>query len=206
MIDEPISYEIINNINHKDFFFVQIGANDGISNDPIRKWIIEYNWSGLMFEPQLKCFQDLKILYENNKNIQTINCGIAKENGKKILYKHSLGSGGSSLLLRKEYCSKDLFEEVDCITFEEMINIYKIKNIDLLVIDTEGYDLQILDSIDFNLIIPKNIWFEKWIHDFDDMNNINFPTSLNKNMHIVNKFTDYGYSFFDYGDNVLLSR
>jgi FkbM family methyltransferase len=206
MIDESIPAEVIERINHPDFFFVQIGANDGVFYDPIRRWIVEHDWSGLMFEPQTDCVEKLRALYAGNDKIRIANLGIAKEGGKRRLYRHAFGSGCHSLLLRREHCDGDSFDEIDCITFEQAVRIYGIRHIDLLAIDTEGYDLQILDSLDLDTIKPQNIWFEKWVHDFDDMNNQDQPTSLDRNFHIVQRFIDAGYSLTDYGANVMLSR
>jgi FkbM family methyltransferase len=206
VVDESIPAEVIKSINRPGFFFVQIGANDGVFYDPIRRWIVKHDWSGVMFEPQAQCVEKLNALYSGNPKIRIANLGIAKESGKRKLYRHAFGSGCHSLLLRREHCDGDSFDEIDCITFEQAVRIYGIRHIDLLAIDTEGYDLQILDSLDLDLIKPQNIWFEKWVHDFDDMNNQDQPTSFEQNFHIVQRFIDAGYSLTDYGANVLLSR
>jgi FkbM family methyltransferase len=206
VVDESIPAKVIKSINRPGFFFVQIGANDGVFYDPIRRWIVKHDWSGVMFEPQSDCVEKLNALYAGNPKIRISNLGIAKESGKRKLYRHAFGSGCHSLLLRREHCDGDSFDEIDCITFEQAVRIYGIRHIDLLTIDTEGYDLQILDSLDLDLIKPQNIWFEKWVHDFDDMNNQDQPTSFNQNFYIVQRFIDAGYSLTDYGANVLLSR
>ena len=39
---------------------------------------------------------------------------------------------------------------VKCISFSDFIKLNSIDSLDLLLIDTEGYDYQILMSIDFN--------------------------------------------------------
>ena len=50
--------------------------------------------------------------------------------------------------------------EINFINFETLINKYEIKSIDKLQIDVEGAEFDILNSIDFNKIIVKNILFE----------------------------------------------
>ena len=45
-------------------------------------------------------------------------------------------------------------------TFSDLIIKHKVKDIDLLQIDTEGYDGELICSIDFNLIRPKFIRYE----------------------------------------------
>ena len=47
-----------------------------------------------------------------------------------------------------------------CISLSDLIKEQNIKHIDLLQIDTEGYDYQILKSIDFTIVKPTIISFE----------------------------------------------
>jgi hypothetical protein len=35
-------------------FFVQIGPHDGITGDPLRKFVLKYHLSGVLVEPQLR--------------------------------------------------------------------------------------------------------------------------------------------------------
>ena len=47
-----------------------------------------------------------------------------------------------------------------CLTFNDLIKKHDIKNIDLLQIDAEGYDGELICSIDFDNIKPKFIRYE----------------------------------------------
>ena len=49
---------------------------------------------------------------------------------------------------------------VDTITFQQLFADYSIQSIDLLQIDTEGFDAQVLQMFPFNQIKPKLIHFE----------------------------------------------
>jgi len=51
-------------------------------------------------------------------------------------------------------------ESVPCISFARLVADYAIEKIDLLQIDTEGYDVEILMDIDFDSIRPTIIHFE----------------------------------------------
>ena len=51
-------------------------------------------------------------------------------------------------------------ESVPCLSFARLLADYDIQNINLLQIDTEGYDVQILMNIDFDIIQPSIIHFE----------------------------------------------
>ena len=52
-----------------DFFFVQIGANDGINHDPLHEYVTKYNLSGLVVEPQPDVFELLRKNYESFKKV-----------------------------------------------------------------------------------------------------------------------------------------
>ena len=51
-------------------------------------------------------------------------------------------------------------EEVKAITFDELIQRHHITTLDLILIDTEGYDLNILKMIDFSRFRPKLVIYE----------------------------------------------
>ncbi len=36
---------------YKDLHFIQIGANDGVTNDPIHDLVKSYHWKGVLVEP-----------------------------------------------------------------------------------------------------------------------------------------------------------
>ena len=48
-----------------EFFFIQVGANDGRTGDPIRKHIERYQWRGLLLEPLPNVFEVLTRNYQN---------------------------------------------------------------------------------------------------------------------------------------------
>lgn len=164
--------------------YIQIGANVGndefyqkICNlkEPINLYLIEAN-------PYL--IENLKQNYLknlNNFNIHFINAAIVphKEQQKVNLF---CGSSDqfSSLLDRKSFHLNAGSIEVDAMTFNELISQFNIKNIELLFIDTEGLDYSIINSIDINLYIIKQIECEIWPYDIDSSPSFSTgPTFLN---------------------------
>jgi hypothetical protein len=55
--------------------------------------------------------------------------------------------------------------KVKCVSFSEFIKINSIKKFYLLLLDTEGYDYEILLSIDFSIVKPRIIRFEHGIRN-----------------------------------------
>lgn len=173
---ESIFQKYVN--NHKEFFFIQIGSNDGKTQDPLHKYIIKYNWKGILIEPVNYLFKRLLKTYHNKKGLTFKNVAISKKEGYRDFYRikenneantpfwhNQLGSFNKEIVLkhRKLIPNFDKYlikERVKCISFDKLIKENKVKNIDLLQIDTEGYDFEIIKLIDFKKLHPKVIIYE----------------------------------------------
>ncbi len=183
----------------KDFFVVQIGANDGYINDPIVKLIRKGNWRGVLLEPQKLVFsQYLQPLYSHYTGIHLVNAAIGSTKEVRELFTISfsaerwatgLASFVKSSLEGKindgyvDSCVKK-FEEiapankedyiqtqtVECITFESIIDQFKVTKIDLLQIDTEGFDFEVIKMFPFEIMKPKIISFESERLSSNDFN------------------------------------
>jgi FkbM family methyltransferase len=147
------------------FIFVQVGANDGISGgDPIRKHLLQNKWKGLMIEPNPVAFSKLQHLYEHQPNITLENVAIAPAKGVGNLYVNPNENTTGSMILgvaqhQNPSVKLDVFE-VTCIPLDQVLQKHRISAIDLLQIDTEGFELSVLKSLDFNRVSPKIIHFE----------------------------------------------
>jgi FkbM family methyltransferase len=168
--------------NTPDFFFVQIGANDGIMEDPIHDFIIRYGWKGILVEPQKKEFERLKKTYESQSGLIFENLAIAKKTGTTNLYRLKddlvteqrlsgvatitpwIGEIGKISWFGKKDVglkrSDIIKEKVDCITFSDLMKKYAVTRIDLLQIDAEGYDFEIIKTVNFDQLRPRIIQFE----------------------------------------------
>ncbi len=171
MIDEQIFEEKVKNIFKKfeKIFLIQIGANDGVMADPVHHLLgADHRISAVLIEPQKDIFSILKKNYETIRDrVKFLNVAIAKENGHVKLYKNidRLGSSGhSSLLLRQnEYASnfdENSYELVKSITVSKLFEDIEA-SVDVLVIDTEGYDIEIIKQFIGEKIFPKVIFFER---------------------------------------------
>src|ERR1035438_3422409 len=48
--------------------FIEVGANDGEFDDPLREYIVKYPWKGVLIEPQPDVFERLKANYAKLHN------------------------------------------------------------------------------------------------------------------------------------------
>ena len=172
-----ISKKKINNI-------IQIGANDGKSDDFLRS-SININTNLLLVEPIKSAFEQLEKNYSGFKNVRFVNKAIDIESGKKNIfsvnpkyydfYKKKYDSKDVSWLTVLASFHKKHLEyhgiksnhiqstEIDCINFKELIEKYDYQKLDLLVTDTEGYDDVLITNFIQNIDIRPIIILE-WIH------------------------------------------
>lgn len=70
------------------FTVIQVGANDGISHDPIHKFIKRDDWGGVLLEPQKQVFEDrLSKLYERHDDLHVLNAALGHRDGTTTLFK-----------------------------------------------------------------------------------------------------------------------
>jgi FkbM family methyltransferase len=167
--------------------FVQVGSNDGTHLDPLHEEIVARKWTGVMIEPVPYLFDRLRRSYSAVEGIRFLNAAISDHNGTQRLYYlpedpdnstlppwyDTLASFRKDVILRHQKEIPDIEErlailEVPCITFETLCRDQEIESVDLIHIDTEGYDFEIIKSIDFGLLRPKIVIFEHYHLDLND--------------------------------------
>ena len=168
---------------HKKFSFLQIGANDGIMNDPIYQFNMDNKLvvSGFVLEPLPDVYDKLVKNYQSCPLIKPFNLAIHETELEMVLHRVKPARANEVPEFARGIASFDeshwekttivpnasYMEEVKvkCISFADFIKSNDIDKLDLLLVDTEGYDYQILMSIDFRLIKPKMIRFEHGVRD-----------------------------------------
>jgi len=171
------------NVDTDNFFFIQVGANDGKTNDPIYPYVIKYKLSGIAVEPQPDVFELLQETYKNNNNVVCMNAAISKITGTKPFYlvKESFKTNENfkrvtgiasfnKKVLRRTLKNKipkysnvdDYIQEslLNSFSLDDLIKNHDIKKIDMIQIDCEGYDYEIIKTINFDKFLPSIINFE----------------------------------------------
>ena len=70
----------------EDFFFVQVGAFDGVANDPLRDLVLAHGWHGILVEPQREAFRELEKNYRGQPGLVLRNVAVADSSGPRTLY------------------------------------------------------------------------------------------------------------------------
>ena len=168
---------------NKTLTFLQIGANDGVMNDPIYQFNMDNKSvvSGFVLEPLPDIYVKLVKNYQSCPYIKPFNLAIHATESQMVLHRvkpeyatelPSFARGIASfdethwektnLVPNAHYIEQ---VKVKCVSFADFIKSNAIDKLDLLLLDTEGYDFQILMSIDFTHIKPRMIRFEHGVRN-----------------------------------------
>jgi len=141
-------------INSNDPTIVQIGAHDGILGEEYGFQEILNSFSNFnlyLIEPLSPYFDNLINVYKKYQN-------------KVKYYKFAISDVNGTVKMKEQGCMSHISNDgnvcVDSKTWDEFLKLTNIKNIDLLLLDCEGYEFNILKQIDYIKIKPKVIRYE----------------------------------------------
>jgi FkbM family methyltransferase len=166
---------------YPDAFFIEIGSNDGDQHDFLRPGILAKRWRGLMVEPVPYVFERLRANYRGLERVTLENAAIADHDGKIPFYHlreaapgeglpgwyHGVGSFSREAVLGHRGFIPDVEERlveasVPCLTFESLCGKHLVEQLDLLLIDVEGYDAEIVRTIDLTRRHPRLLVYEHY--------------------------------------------
>lgn len=169
--------------------FVEIGANDGEQHDHLRPMILERRWRGVMVEPVPYVFERLRANYASVDRVAVENAAIADRDGHQPFYHlapvadyeaeglpqwyDGIGSFSRESVLDHQRLIPDIESrlvetEVPCLTFDTLCAKHGLGQVDLLLVDTEGYDYEVLRTIDFQRHRPALVIYEHYHLSEDD--------------------------------------
>jgi FkbM family methyltransferase len=159
-----------------ELFFVQIGAFDGQTNDPIHELVERHGWRGVLAEPQRRYFEALERTYAGNHRVTLRNVALARESGVRPFYRvredpgappwvPQLASFDRDTILAHEFAYPRLRQlivedEVQTLSLEDLLADTDVARVDVFQIDAEGYDAEIVKMIDLARWRPAIVHFE----------------------------------------------
>jgi FkbM family methyltransferase len=163
--------------------FVEIGAYDGY-NHSNTYCLSKLGWKGVYVEPIPEYASRCQKNHEFNSDIIVVNAGISSD-------KQFLDFFVTNTLTTSSEEQFKAYQEIDwarneinkffkgklrvpCFRLDSLLEKIKIGNVDVLVIDTEGTELDVLNSFDLKILSPKLLIceIEDEHRDFKDRTNI----------------------------------
>jgi FkbM family methyltransferase len=203
------------NLN-KPLKIIQIGSNDGLRGDPVRELIIDFNCTALLVEADPICFTALKKNYSylRKMSLSFEHAAIVPFEDENLTFyslsnemRSSLPRDKQVILARKASTDKTLFieylekigiekpeaavveQKVKTKTLDDLFKLYFTPNI--LVIDTEGLDWSLMQSLDFSQYLPEVIYFES-----------KYTPNSNIRQSVLEKLENAGYKIYDFENNI----
>jgi FkbM family methyltransferase len=143
--------------------------------DPLYKYIEQYSWKGIMLEPQPNAFEKLSRLHQGRPGLKLVNAALSKRKEKSTFYilegetlppwAQGMASFDKQNIIKHKSVIPDIENhlketEIECITFKNLFSQFNVQYVDLLQIDTEGFDAEIIYMFPFEDIKPSIIHFE----------------------------------------------
>lgn len=205
-------------------FFIQIGSNDATHGDPLHMFLINEHWHGIMIEPVSYVFNRLRAKYGGSERFILENVAIAEVNGTKEFYYleqsnddlpvwyDQLGSFSLPIIMKHADFIPDLEKRIrktniECITFQALCDKHSVDSIDIIHIDTEGFDYEILKLIDFNCYKPVLLIYEhKHLSEIDKNASQKFLVDKGYEVLEVNSFDTIAVYSIASGKEPLLNK
>jgi FkbM family methyltransferase len=177
---------------NSDVFFVEVGANDGVSFDPIHAHVVRHRWRGLLVEPLPDFFRQLTETYRSCVGLILENVAIADHPGYRDMYRvspnglsngtlptwakgiasffndrNALGGCRISPAVFEKIRPYVTIQQVPCDTLNNVLSRHNITKIDVFQVDVEGYDYHVLKQLDLSRFQPSIVRIE-WFNLPDD--------------------------------------
>jgi len=153
--------------------FVQIGANDGVSFDDFSELVKEYQLKGVCVEPIPRYHEVLSLVYRDWPGVKTLNAAIHPSNATatifsinpskvRVVFQNGWASFNREHLKKLGAEDHEIQEEtVACVTLSAVYEkFFSGERVDVIQIDTEGFDAEVVKMIDFARFRPQIIRFE----------------------------------------------
>ena len=159
------------------FFFIQVGANDGVRADPLNGLIKRFRLPGLLVEPLPDFYEHLVSNYASEGQLKFENAAISRTDGAATIFRFAPDApivdwlhGTASIDRKKIYDiakRRDLVNliqevHVPSVTIKSLLSKHDIEpdDVTLLQIDTEGYDWEVLQMCFEASMLPRVVNFE----------------------------------------------
>jgi FkbM family methyltransferase len=169
---------------HPSAVFLEVGSNDGEQHDHLRPYILSLPWRGVMVEPVPYVFERLRRNYgELEDRIALENVAVGERDGTLPFWylrppahdeRESLpdwydgvGSFSRETILDHADAIPDLEERLVCaqvpsLTFDSLCKRHGLTELNLLLMDTEGWDWEILKDVDLDVYRPEILVYEHY--------------------------------------------
>ena len=161
----PLQIKLNEYFNKKNGFYIELGANDGLFQSNTAYLEKEKGWSGILIEPSLLGYQKCKM---NRPESICLNYACVSSTFTDDFIQGDFGDNNPMSSVGGKRLDRSNLVSVKTNTLEKILdsNASNIK-IDFLSLDTEGYELEILDGLNLNKYRPTYMLVEIYKKDYE---------------------------------------
>ncbi len=173
-------------LNFPNGFFIEAGANDGITQSNTKIFADYFGWKGLLVEPHyetyLKCkdnrpesivvhgalvSSDYKDKFIKGDFNGSMTSSVAGMRERRYILNNSARMYILKILSLLKYRLTRIKNKVPVYTLEELLRKNNINKVDFISLDVEGYELEVFKGLNFETISPQYILCEVYIDQYD---------------------------------------
>jgi len=179
----PLDFKLDHLIKKENGFYIELGANDGLTQSNTAFFEFNRGWKGVLIEPSINVYNNCV------KNRPNSNCYNYACVSNEYEFNEIKGDFDGNLMssVNGKRLNKNSSSSVQAITLEKILDKNEVSNIDLLSLDTEGYELNILKGLNLNKYRPNYMIIE--VYNYDYQNIVDFLNSHNYSL--LGNFTNY---------------
>jgi len=146
-------------------WFLQIGAHDGLTDDPVHALVKQHGWRGAFVEPVPAVFEQLRDNYAGIPDLRFIEAAVGDHDGAAPFFVGANTRKASLLEERAAPTGTSEAIEVRLVSVLALLSIADLPELDVLLVDAEGMDAVILQQFDFSQVRPFAVLYESHLLD-----------------------------------------
>lgn len=160
---------------HREVTFAQIGANEGATEDVLYYPALAFGWRGVLVEPQAAEFARLRENYRANPKLSFENAAIVADPADVpelhyVVREEGIPAWVSKLSSFDRRIPAQVLERfpgaslasrpVRGMLIDDLLDRHDLRDLDVLLVDTEGHDYEILKLLDWERTRPALVVYE----------------------------------------------
>lgn len=164
--------------DRSDVFFVQVGACEGAIGDPLGYFMRVAGWRGILVEPVPYLAERIRANCGDLPGVVLEHAAIAPDEGEQVFHYLEPGPGDARPELYKtlgsfrrenlerharyiaDFEKRVVSKPVPCLPLDALCRKHAVERLDLLFCDAEGYDHEVLRTLDLARTPPRLVVWE----------------------------------------------
>ena len=180
----PLDHKLVELLSMRDGIFVEVGAYDGVNQSNTKLLEDYFNWSGILIEPSAILYEHI-VKHRPNSKVFQCALGSFEQNNTYVQGDFDgyspMNSVGGKRLNRKANTT------VLMRSLQSILDEVEISHINFFSLDTEGYEYNILQGIDFSRTSFDFLLVETYPHEHQQI--VDFLSD--KGYDLIGGFSNY---------------